>query len=184
MFKSTFLASCALALLAGVAAAQDLPAPDFSDGFARSTFYLGSGRSNEDGPDVSDDTPLVLGFTHQPIGGRGVWGLDIAREGTLLDSTYGRTRAVSPATSVNLLLGRNLVETEGFKFDGALLLGIRQSSQDCDRSYLGYRCYADMEPETEYKANIGAVTTLSFRRMVLGARATGGSAQLLAGFRF
>lgn len=184
MFKSNFLASCALILMVGGAAAQDVPDHSLSDSVHRSTFYLGAGRSHDDAPDATDDSPLVVGFTHQPANGKAVWGFDIAREGTLLDSTYGRDRSVSSATSFNLLFGRNVVETDALRFDGALLLGIRQSSKECHSSFLGFQCYADRDPETDYKANFGAVTTVSFRRMVLGARATGESAQILAGFRF
>lgn len=182
ILRMFFPVLCTLAVISGAASAQTAYAQD--DVSPRRAFYFGAGTANDDGPDASDDTPLVLGFTHQPMGSKAVWGLDIAREGTMLDSTYGQDRAVEPGFSVNLLLGRNFVDSGRYRVDGALVLGVRESSQDCPDSYLGFRCYADFEPDVEYKGNFGAVATLSIDRMLIGARVTGESAQLLAGFRF
>lgn len=181
----SFIATMFVAgLFSGHAMAQDGAGYALNDTTARSTFYFGAGTSNDDGPDAADETPLVIGFTHQPMNSKMVWGLDIAREGTMLDSTYGQDRAVSSAISFNLLVGRNFVETAKYKVDGALILGVREEAQDCPASFLGYQCYADTDPETEYTGNFGALATISLEKMVIGVRATSESAQVLVGFRF
>lgn len=183
-FKALFTTLGFAALISGQALAQDGAGYNLADTTSRSTFYFGAGTSNDDGPDTADETPLVVGFTHQPMNSKMVWGLDMAREGTMLDSTYGQDRAVSSALSFNLLVGRNFIETAKYKVDGALILGVREEAQDCPSSFLGYQCYADSAPDTEYTGNFGAMATVSVEKMVIGVRATGESAQVLVGFRF
>lgn len=174
------------ALLAASLCVAGLPAfaQDQSASLARTTFYIGIGSGDADGPNESDRTPFSIGLMHQLQGRKLILGADIGREGTLLDSTWGQNQAVKQATSYNLLLGANIVESERFRTDAALLLGVRENTTDCPASYLGYQCYANSDPDTEYKANIGAVVNFSFDRLSLGVRATGESTQLLAGFRF
>ncbi|CAM3695933.1 hypothetical protein [Paracoccus yeei] len=165
-----------LTLAAGFAQAQDIT--------ANNIFYIGAGRSNDDGPLDNDNTPFSLGFMHQSPNSRLILGFDIGREGTRLDSTWNRDQDPRQATSYNLLIGGNLFDNGRYRTDAALLLGARESFAECPDSYLGYQCYADQEPETEYKGNIGAVVTVSVDRFTVGLRATGESAQILAGFRF
>ena len=54
----------------------------------------------------------------------------------------------------------------------------------CPKSYLGYQCYADRDPDKEYTVNYGVMATYSYKRAVFGVRATGESVQLLIGTRF
>lgn len=170
--------SCLLLLMsAGYLHAQE-------DVSMRNTFYLGAGSANSDGAFENDDTPFSLGFTHQLVSSKMVLGFDIAGEGTMLDSTWGRDERPKRGTSFNLLLGRNMVDSGRFRADAALLLGVREAAKDCPDSYVGWRCYADRDPETDYKGNFGGVLTLSFDGFALGLRATGESTQVLAGLRF
>lgn len=172
------LCSCLLLLVSAgyVHAQEDVP--------MRNTFYLGAGSAKADGPFENDDMPFSIGFTHQVVNSKLVVGFDIAGEGTMLDSTWGRDERPKRGTSYNFLLGRNMVDSGRFRADAALLLGVRESAKDCPDSYLGWRCYADRDPETDYKGNFGGLLTFSFDKLTLGLRATGESAQMLAGLRF
>lgn len=164
-----------LAVMAGGAAnAQDW----------RSIIYAGGGGNRSDSEYSTDKTPFSIGIMGRSGGGRAIVGLDLAREGTMLDSTWNQNQAISQGSSVNLLLGSNLTETGRFSLDAAAILGVRTTAADCPRSYLGYQCYANRTPETSYRGNFGAVVTMSYDRMTLGVRATGQSSQLVAGFRF
>lgn len=167
--------SCILS--AGQVYAQDASA-------YRNTFYIGGGNAKADGPFENDDTPLSIGFMHQLENRKLILGADIGREGTMLDSTWNMNEQVKQATSYNFLIGANLVEKSHFRADAALLIGVRESAADCAGSFLGFQCYADTEPDTDYKGNFGGVITLSYDRMTLGLRATGESTQILAGLRF
>ncbi|SIP99019.1 hypothetical protein SAMN05421641_102234 [Paracoccus thiocyanatus] len=170
-----------LAIAAGHAQAQD----DSQQGTTlRNTFYIGAGAANDDGPLENDDTPFSFGFLHQRPDSKLILGFDIGREGTMLDSTWGMDDRPKQATSYNFLIGGNLMDNGRFRTDAALLLGVRESFADCADSYLGFQCYADEEPDTDYKGNFGAVVTLSVDKFTLGLRATGESTQILAGFRF
>lgn len=173
-----------LALMAGHVHAQDFGAMPVEDTTGRSTFYIGGGNSRNDGEFESDSTPYSIGFMHQVADSKLIFGGDIGREGTLLDSTYRRNDSISQATSFNLLLGANLVDVGRFKTDAALLVGVREEAVDCPDSFLGFQCYANSDPETEYTGNFGAVITLSYDKVSLGVRATSESTQVLAGIRF
>lgn len=172
-----------LVLAAAHAQAQEPYAP-FGQGTMRTTVYLGGGKADSGDPLENDDTPWSIGVMHQLEGRKLILGGDIGREGTMINSTWGQDDVPAQATSFNFLLGGNMVETGGFRADAALLLGIRESFADCPDSYLGYQCYADSAPDTEYKGNFGGVLALSFDRFMVGLRATGESTQVIGGFRF
>lgn len=61
------------------------------------------------------------------------------------------------------------------KIDAALLVGIRDSSESCPESYFGFQCYADDDPDTDFKGNFGAEVTWSFDRFTVCLRGTGES---------
>jgi hypothetical protein len=173
-----------LTLCGATAFAQDAnPLPGTAPSF-QNTFYIGAGKARTDHSFENDDTPFSIGFMHQLSGRKLILGGDISREGTVLDSTWGRDDAAKQATSFNLLVGASVIDQGKFKTDAALLVGIREDTKDCADSYLGYQCYADSEPETDYKGNVGVVLNFSFDRMTVGVRATGESTQILAGVRF
>lgn len=173
-----------LVAAAGHAHAQDefsLPQPQAG---MRTTFYIGAGKANTDDAFDNDDTPFSIGVMHQMNSRKLVFGFDIGREGTVIDSTWGLDDEPKQAMSYNLLIGGNMIDTGRYRADAALLLGMRESFADCPDSYLGFQCYADSEPETDYKGNFGGVITLSVDGFTVGLRATGESTQVLAGFRF
>lgn len=172
------LCSCLLlAVSAGHAQAQDGTS-------LRNTFYLGAGSARTDGAFENDDTPFSIGFMHQLVNSKLVLGFDLGAEGTMLDSTWGRDNMPKQGTSYNILLGGNMMDNGRFRADAALLAGVRESAADCPDSYIGYQCYADTDPDLDYKGNFGGVLALSVDRLVLGLRATGKSTQIVAGFRF
>ena len=144
---------------------------------------IGSARSNSSSA-TSDNNPFSLGYINISDVRSSVWGLDFSKEGSLLDSTYRQNRAVKQGTSYNLLLGTNLAKTESSRFDVAILIGAREKTKDCPSSYLGYQCYANAEPDTQYGFNYGAVLTWSFKGMMIGIRATGESTQAIVGLKF
>lgn len=176
---TSLVASLMVALGATSASAQEVTGASM-----QSTFYLGAGKSFNEGDREDTSTPFVVGFTHQPVGGRVVWGFDVAREGTKYDSTGWQNASIDSAFSFNLIVGGNLVDTGAMKFDAGLILGVRETAEECPGSYLGYRCYANQTPSTDYKFNGGVLATMSFDRYVIGARATSESGQVLVGFRF
>jgi hypothetical protein len=184
VFQAFWLCLLPLAVSAGFAEAQERLGSGDNIGSMRSTFYLGAGSANsEDGFD-NDSTPFSGGFLHQVDGSKLIFGFDIGREGTMLDSTWGMNHEPRPAMSLNVLFGGNVVDSRRFKADAALLIGIREATSDCAASYLGYQCYAGATPDTEYKGNYGGVVTVSFDHLTVGLRATGESTQVLAGVRF
>lgn len=181
--KAFFTTSVLAALVAGASLAQDAALPDAAPTL-RTTLYVASGSARADGPFENDDTPFAIGIMAQAPDNRLIFGADLGREGTFLDSTWRQNEAVKQGTSVNLLVGANLLDAGPWKAEAAALLGVRTASVDCADSYLGYQCYADTPPSTEYEANFGALVTVSYSRMTLGIRATGESTQIVAGLRF
>jgi len=147
--------------------------------------FLGGGSSKGDADSFeNDDTAWSLGWLQRMAGKSYSLGFDIAGEGTMLDSTWGQNEAVDQGFSINFLATRNLTSTDSFAVDLGLLLGARESAQDCPRSYLGYQCYADAKPKTEYEANFGVIGFVTFKSVSVGFRATGESTQLTLGINF
>lgn len=101
----------------------------------------------------------------------------------MFDGTGGRDR-VRQALSLNFIFGTNVYRGDNTRADAMLLLGARETVSDCPASFLGYQCYADRPPETEYGLNYGAMVTATFDRLLVGLRATGESAQMTAALQF
>lgn len=114
-----------------------------------------------------------------------VLGMDVGKEGTKLDSTYGRLNEPQSSTSFNLLAGYKLAQVGALNIDGAAILGFREESESCvQQSYVGYQCYANSEPETTYVANYGVAVFASYQQLMVGVRVTDASTQALFGFKF
>lgn len=171
-FKTALAALSALVLSCGGAIAQD----------GRNVIYGALGMADDDVLE-NDSMPFAIGFLHQRQSSNLVFGFDIAGEGTMLDSTWGGEE-LRQAVSFNLLLGGNVAQSDRFRLDAAVLVGMRETFADCPDSYLGYQCYADTAPDTEYDVNFGALVGVSFDSVMLGLRATGESTQAVVGFRF
>ena len=152
---------------------------------SENVIYGGAGTAKDvKSSTTTDKTPFAIGYLRLNQGTDAVWGLDFAQEGSMLDSTYRQNRAVKQATSYNLLLGRNIIRSEGSRLDFAILIGARERTSDCPNSFLGYACYANEDPDISYSGNFGALLTWSFSKVTIGVRATGESTQALLGVRF
>ena len=141
--------------------------------------YGGGGTSSS-----GNQSAFSVGFLIFPNTNDVFWGLDISGEGVKKDSTWGQNNANSRASSYNVLVGKNLMRSETSRIDGALLIGMKEESTSCPRSYLGYQCYADTEPDSTYGFNSGLALLWSNAKLMIGARVTGQSTQALLGFKF
>jgi hypothetical protein len=146
--------------------------------------FLGAGPAEKGNILKNSDPPFSVGYIRSTKGSETVWGFDISGEGTMLDSTWGQSRALSQGTSYNFLYGKNLTKSTSFRFDALLLVGLREKVAECPRSYIGYQCYANTQPDTSYAGNVGAIAAISYERITLGFRVTAESKQALIGFRF
>ncbi|MFQ1699254.1 hypothetical protein ACJ5NV_01530 [Loktanella agnita] len=170
---SLFAAAFLVALQAGGASAQQ----------SSTAFYIGGGVNNESKVQEIDDTPFVIGMLAQLPNSGVLFGFDIAGEGEMLDSTYG-SNGIRQAFSFNVLFGGNLMDDGNTRIGASLLLGMRETFADCPDSYLGYQCYADREPDTDYDLNYGGLLSVSFDNLTIGVRATEVSTQAVVGLSF
>jgi len=146
--------------------------------------YLGLGSASG-GEDENDDTPWSLGVLFNSSNSDRVFGFDISREGTMLDSTYGGYDALSQALSYNFLFGSDISKNKDGKTSIGLILGFIETEADCPDSYLGYQCYADTDPEYEHEFSGGGFLNYSVNeKLNLGLRATSHSTQVTIGFKF
>jgi hypothetical protein len=148
------------------------------------SLFLGVGSADDSNPYESDDTPWALGWVHHSGGSNASWGIDIAGEGTMLDSTYDNVNAIKQAISINLIGATNLSRAPSWRVDLGFLAGFRQTAQECPDSYLGFQCYADEPPDTEYSFNYGGVLFIGYKSLSIGLRATGESNMLTFGLNF
>lgn len=175
IYKTVCL-TAALALFGVGAVAQD----------ARkgASLYVGTGTNSSTGSLIDTSAPYVVGIMFKVPSRNLLVGFDFAGEGTSIDSTWGRSGAPVQATSFNMIVGATLAETARTRTDAGLIIGLRNTSATCASSFLGYRCYADAAPDMTYGVNVGAIATVSFDGFMIGLRATGESAQVVAGLRF
>ena len=150
---------------------------------AQSTFYLGAGTNNESEVTETDDTPFSFGFVGSPQGSSAVFGIDMAWEGEMLDSTFG-SDSIRQALSINGVVGAKLYDSQNVTLSAAAIIGFRESFADCPDSFLGFQCYADSEPDTEYDLNLGALVLTTFDSVSVGVRVTQVSTQAVLGFSF
>ena len=171
-----------VAILSALIFSDSLVAQEYFD--KNNVFYVGVGSSSG-GDDENDDIPWSLGILHNSPTSDKVYGFDISGEGTMLDSTYGGYDDLAQGFSVNFLYGFDISKYKNDKLSVGLIIGFIEEEQDCPDSYLGYQCYADQEPDTEYAFNGGGFLNYSVNRSLnLGLRATSNSTQLTIGFKF
>lgn len=156
----------------------------FAQKIPTNILYVGSGVSVDKSVFATKDRPYSIGYISTYEDSSAVWGIDLAQEGTELNSTWGQKNSITSGTSINLLIGRNISQDQNYRLDVALLAGARSKSQECPKSYLGFQCYADAKPDVSYAFNYGAVIALSYKNFTIGTRLTAESRQLLLGFRF
>lgn len=150
---------------------------------AETLVYGGIGQAESGDSVTNSNMPWSIGVISLKDQGAS-FGLDIAGEGTVIDSTYDLNDEPNQAFSVNLIVAGNLHKAGSSRLDAGLLVGFRESTKDCPDSYLGYACYADQSPDVEYEANFGGLITYSFDQFTVGLRATGESTQLVVGTSF
>ena len=148
------------------------------------SLYIGIGSADDSNPLESDDTPWAVGWVHHLQNSNASWGLEIAGEGTMLDSTYDNNDAIKQALSFNIIGATNLTRAPDWRVDLGLLAGFRQTAADCPDSYLGYQCYADEPPDTDYSFNFGGVLYIGYKSLSIGFRATGESNMVTLGLNF
>jgi hypothetical protein len=157
----------------------------YADESGENVIYFGAGPAKSGNQfDNSGDNPMSLGYLRLSNASDAVWGLDFGGEGTMRDSTGNNYNKALQATSFNFLIGRNIARSESSRFDTALILGMREKTSECAKSYLGYQCYADTAPNKSYGLNYGLALTWAYKNVMLGVRATGESTQALLGLRF
>ena len=157
----------------------------YADENGENLIYFGAGPAKSaNSLNNSGDNPLSIGFLRLSNTSDAVWGLDFSGEGTMRDSTGSNYNAIKQATSFNFLIGRNIIRNESSRFDAAFILGVREKTSECPKSYLGYQCYADTDPNKSYGLNYGLALTWTYKNVMLGVRATGESTQALLGLRF
>jgi hypothetical protein len=141
--------------------------------------YLGIGKSKSNQYAKTNDTAGTIGFVKIRDRDDSFYGGEISAEGTSYHNGSPETSA-----SINLIFGRNFTRTSSGRLDGAFLIGGRRKSTSCPSSYIGYRCYADSDPDASYAINYGALLTWTQKSILIGARITGESNQIILGFKF
>lgn len=147
------------------------------------TIYIGAGAASMASTTEAGAMPFAIGYIGFSEEGT-AFGIDFAAEGTALDSTYGRSDTPVQSYSLNFVLGKALKHEASNTLAAGVLVGFRNIRQYCPRSYIGYRCYADQDPHYEYDLNLGGIITYRFNTLVIGARATQASTQLLMGVSY
>ena len=143
-------------------------------------FYGGVGKSLEDSRSSSDATPWTIGFLAKASQFSGGIGIDISKEGTLLDSRGYRDQEITQALSLNLVVTSKILTN----IDTGVLFGIRNKTAECPPSYLGFECYADRPATGDKTFNFGVISAFSLDRLILGFRITTVSQQLIFGVGF
>lgn len=133
---------------------------------------------------IGKDKAKGIGVLHQ---GAKQWslGLDVAIEGKRDDFTGGGY-SEEDSWSVNAVIGFSVHDSDNWKIMPFGLIGARAYETSCPygQSYLGYQCYADADPENEWKLNAGGGALIIFRKAAVGVRITGESTTAVVGFRF
>lgn len=148
------------------------------------SLYVGMGSADDSNPYESDETPWAVGWVSHSQDSNASWGFEIAGEGTMLDSTYDNDNAIKQAISFNLIGAINLSTAPDWRVDLGLLAGVRQTAKDCPDSYLGFQCYADQPPDTDYSFNSGGVLFIGYELLSIGFRTTGESNMVTLGVNF
>ncbi len=182
IFKSFVKSLCGISLL--FVSTQVFSENVESSKYLAHVIFGGVGVSGQSGLDKSSDTPWSVGYMYNSEHNNTFWGIDIAGEGTSLDNTSGKYNQVTQGLSFNVLAGKNLNFNQDWRAGIGVLLGASQTAESCPDSYLGFRCYADREPDTSYDFNYGGLLHVTYKRVLAGARVTPESYQVILGLAF
>ena len=89
----------------------------------------------------------------------------------MLDSTNGNTDVPGQAIAFNGIVGTALAPPllgDRAFIEGAFLLGLRQSTISCPPSQIGFRCFADREPDRDFDLNVGGMLMVNLNNLSLG----------------
>ena len=148
--------------------------------------YGGIGGASGNDDLESDATPWSIGVYFRRKS-RVIFGADFAMEGTSYDWTSRRGGAISQGHSFNALIGYSVVQAENFILDTSIMLGARETRQTCPsgQSVVGYQCWADRPPASDYEFNYGILVTAVYKsKFTFGARSTKESVQGIVGVNF
>ena len=182
IFKSFVKSLCGISLL--FVSTQVFSENEESSKYLDHVIFGGVGVSGQSELDKSNDTPWSVGYMYNSEHNNIFGGIDIAGEGTSLDSTSGKYNQVTQGLSFNMLAGKNLNFNQDWRAGIGVLLGVRQTAESCPDSYLGYRCYADQKPDTNYDFNYGGLFHVTYKQVLVGARVTPESYQVILGLAF
>ena len=166
-------------LLTTAALVLTIAMPVMANNNLENVIYVGSGSAKEDSYGNTGGSPATLGYIRQSNTKDFVWGVDASGEGPMYHNGMP-----TKSTSFNIMLGNNFLKTEGGRLDAGFLIGIRDKSSSCPRSYIGFSCYADADPSVKYTGNFGGVVTWTQNKFMFGARVTGQSKQIILGLKF
>ena len=138
-------------------------------------FYVTYG-SNTD----NEDSAFSIGLLSKPSAEGFRIGVDLGFEGEKLEC-YGGDCYSELGLSFNGIVGYTPKDS---KWTVGVLAGFAEQISDCPRSNLGFRCWADGTPDTEYGFNYGGFLQYHFEKYGVFLRATPDSTQAGITFRF
>lgn len=166
-------------ILTASALALSTAIPVMANNNLENVIYVGGGSAKEDNYGNTGGSPATLGYIRQSNTKDFIWGVDVSGEGPMYHNGMP-----TKSTSFNITLGQNFHKSEGGRLDAGFLLGMREKSSSCPRSYLGYSCYADTDPNVKYTGNFGGIIAWTQNKFMIGARVTAKSKQVILGLRF
>lgn len=128
----------------------------------------------------NEESAFSIGLLSQPDDKGFRFGFDLGFEGEKLEC-YGGDCYGELGISFNGLVGYTPMDS---KWTVGVLAGFSQETSDCPRSGLGFRCWADRTPDTEYGFNYGGFLQYHFEKYGVFLRATSNSTQAGLTFRF
>ena len=152
--------------------------------FRNGRLYIGGGEALTASDTQNGDAPWLIGYRTQPNAGGQSIGFEVSGEGTVLDSTWGRTTPVAEqAISFNFLAARQIetLSTETLGVELGIVVGLRAKEATCPASSLGFRCYADLDPDLTLAFTRGFAGFVDLGGAHLGLRHTDASSQLIVG---
>tara|TARA_Y100000996_G_C22432301_1_gene606189 strand:- start:435 stop:980 length:546 start_codon:yes stop_codon:yes gene_type:complete len=148
--------------------------------------YLGYGQPSSSSIEESNKNTSVVGFMWYVQRANAHIGLEYAKEGTLLSSTWGRNDAIEQGSSTNLSFSGTLpLKIKDTKATIGFLIGSRVVKRYCPSgdSFLGLECYAGEDAKSVRKPNVGMLFTTRHKKTIIGLRHTSESSQIMLGFK-
>ena len=139
--------------------------------------YIGIGNNNETENGVGG---VAFAFGATGSYNKYAFGFEVGIEGDYLDCT-GRCTGYEKSLSINLPFGYDVLERGDHRIRLMVMIGMKREAESCPRSYLGFECYADREPDIDWEFNYGGIAMYTFKKVTMGVRYTPFSQQALIG---